>query len=276
MRNDDYCYQMMTSTYAQVPQRGMVVYSKPARKRARHAVTKRMVKHGEQDMRAFHQLCRQEFACAPDAEQALQAVKRAFKVSTLTEETITAEPRYTTPGRPAKARPPDTLVFRIDGKLSISIATQQDLLKQKSCFIVAINEGDPTQLSDEALLPTYKAQSPAEKGFRFLKDPMFLASSAYLKKPERIMALLMVMTLCLLVYAALEYRIRHGLSPQGKTFPNQQGKAIQHPTARWFFQVFVGLHVLRIKHTEKIVLNLPDQHQIILNLLGEPSQFFYS
>jgi len=33
----------------------------------------------------------------------------------------------------------------------------------------------------------------------------------YLKKPERIMALLMVMTVCLLVYAALEYRIRKAL-----------------------------------------------------------------
>ena len=41
-----------------------------------------------------------------------------------------------------------------------------------------------------------------------MKDPSFLASSLYLKKPERIMALFMVMTVCLLVYASLEYRIR--------------------------------------------------------------------
>jgi transposase len=41
-----------------------------------------------------------------------------------------------------------------------------------------------------------------ERGFRFLKDPPFLASSLSLKKPERLMALLMVMTGCLLVYVA--------------------------------------------------------------------------
>lgn len=41
-----------------------------------------------------------------------------------------------------------------------------------------------------------------ERGFRFLKDPMFLASTLFLKKAQRIMALLFVMTLCLLVYAA--------------------------------------------------------------------------
>jgi transposase len=42
-----------------------------------------------------------------------------------------------------------------------------------------------------------------ERGFRFLKDPLFLASSLYLKSPKRIMTLMRVMTLCLLVYAHL-------------------------------------------------------------------------
>ena len=49
------------------------------------------------------------------------------------------------------------------------------------------------------------------------------------------MALLMVMTVCLLVYAALEYRIRTALKEHEATFPDQKGKRIQHPTARWVF-----------------------------------------
>jgi transposase len=48
----------------------------------------------------------------------------------------------------------------------------------------------------------YQGQVQAERGFRCLKDPQCFASSLYLKKPERIMALLMVLTVCLLVYAA--------------------------------------------------------------------------
>ncbi|WP_223946184.1 hypothetical protein, partial [Aeromonas caviae] len=36
-----------------------------------------------------------------------------------------------------------------------------------------------------------KAQQNVERGFRFLKSPEFLTSSLYLKKPERIEALLM-------------------------------------------------------------------------------------
>ena len=54
------------------------------------------------------------------------------------------------------------------------------------------------------------------------------------------MALLMVMTICLLVYAALEYRIRTALKEHAATFPDQKGKRIQNPTARWVFHDFVG------------------------------------
>jgi transposase len=78
----------------------------------------------------------------------------------------------------------------------------------------------------------YKGQVHAERGFRCLNDPQFFASSLYLKKPERIMALLLVMTVCVLVYAALEYRIRKALKAQAVTFPNHQGKQSQNPTAR--------------------------------------------
>jgi transposase len=109
----------------------------------------------------------------------------------------------------------------------------------------------------------------------FLKDPQFLASSLYLKKPERIMALLMVMTVCLLVYAALEYRIRNALKDHGATLPDQKGKRIQNPTARWVFHDFVGIHVLYIPRQGLLVLNLTDEHQRLLQLLGKRYAWFY-
>jgi hypothetical protein len=40
----------------------------------------------------------------------------------------------------------------------------------------------------------------------FLQDLRFLASTLYLQRPERILALLMVMTVCWLIYAARSLR----------------------------------------------------------------------
>jgi transposase len=78
-----------------------------------------------------------------------------------------------------------------------------------------------TQKTHQEVLSASKAQSVPERGFRFLKSPAFLAASLYLKKPERIMALSMVMTVCLLVYAALESRLRQALRNHDETLPDR-------------------------------------------------------
>jgi transposase len=67
----------------------------------------------------------------------------------------------------------------------------------------ATNALDHTQLPPQELWAGDKGQALAERGGRVLKDPRLLASARYLKTPERIMALWMVMTVCLLVYAAV-------------------------------------------------------------------------
>jgi len=89
------------------------------------------------------------------------------------------------------------------------------------------------------------------------------------------MALLMVMTVCLLVSAALESRIRTVLPDNGATFPDQKGKRIQNPTARWVFHSFVGLHVLVIPGQPSIVINLTVEHLHWLQLLGNRYAWFY-
>jgi transposase len=88
------------------------------------------------------------------------------------------------------------------------------------------------------------------------------------------MALLMVMTVCLLVYAALEYRIRHAFKDHGVTFPDQKGKRIQHPTAQWVSHAFVGIHVLFLSGQPSIVINLTEEHRNLLQLLGDRYAWF--
>ena len=90
------------------------------------------------------------------------------------------------------------------------------------------------------------------------------------------MALCMVMTVCLCVYAALAYRLRTALKDHGATFPDQKGKPMQTPTARWVFHSFGGMHVLRIPgQWSPLVLHLTEEHQKLLQLLGKPYARLY-
>jgi hypothetical protein len=73
----------------------------------------------------------------------------------------------------------------------------------------------------------------------------------------------------------LEYRIRQALKDQAATFPDQKGKPTQTPTARWVFHDFVGIHLLCQAGQWPIVLNLTEEHQHLLRLLGQPYMRLY-
>jgi hypothetical protein len=103
-----------------------------------------------------------------------------------------------------------------------------------------------------------------------------VASSFYLKKPERIMAWLTVITACLLVYSVLDYHIRTALKEKEATFPNHKGQPIQNSTARWVFQYFVGIHLPLIPGEWPLILNFTEEHQKLLQLLGQSYERFSS
>jgi transposase len=273
---EGYRCQVLPSTYGGVQQRWVLFYSAPRHPQAQRTVDKQLLKQSDKEGKAFKKLCGTPFACEADAQQALATFAQGLQATFLPASTVCSTPYYGKRGRPSHSAPPAHVVYHIAGALASSLAAHQALVDQQSCFILATNELDETRLSPQALLEGYKGQAQAERGFRFLKDPTFLAASLYLKKPARIMALLMVMTVCLLVYAALEYRIRKALKDSETTFPNQKGKPTQHPTARWVFHYFVGIHLLLVPRQWPVVLNLTEEHQKLLRLLGKAYEWYYS
>ena len=196
-----YCYSAFWTTYAGVEQRWLVIYSElAARKRATKQVDKQLIKQGEQERKAFDELRREAFHCPEDAWRALASFREKLKVLEVHGADVLERRRYKSAGKPAADAVPESVGYHLDGALAAPIAVRQLLLIRRSCLIVATNELDEEVLADEEVLGAYKGQSSkVEGGFRFLKDPMFLASTLYLKRVERVMALLMVMTVCLLV-----------------------------------------------------------------------------
>jgi transposase len=272
---EDSRYGELPSIYGGVPQRWVLIDSAPRQTQAQRTVDQQLRQQSAQEGNAWKKFCRTSFACAADARQALAAFERTLQATFLATGTVYARPRDGKRGRPARDTPPHQVVYYLDGALASSLTSRQALLGQHRCFILATNELDDTHLPPQELLEGDTGQVHAERGCRFLKDPQFLASALSLKKPERIMALLMVMTVCWLVYAALEYRIRQALKEQGATFPNQKGPPVQNPTARWVLRYVVGIHLLLLPGQWPLVLNLTEAHQQLLRLLGKPYERLY-
>jgi transposase len=272
---EGYGDHVLTATDGGVEPRWVLIYAEPRQPQAKRTVDQQLRKQSDQEVKAFKKLCGATCAGEADARQALVTFAQGVQATCLHKSTLCPTPRDGKRGRPRQGAPPDHVVYSIEGALASQLAARQARIDQHRGFILATNALDHTQLPPQELLEGYKGQVHAARGFRFLNDPCFLASSRYLKTPERIMALFMVMTVCLLVYAALEYRIRQALKDHGATFPNQQGKPVQNPTARWVFHDFVGIHLLLIPQQWPIVVNLTAEHQHLLQLLGERYAGFY-
>ena len=141
-------------------------------------------------------------------------------------------------------------------------------------FILATNVLDPCVLSSSDALREYKAQQGVERGFRFLKDPLFFASSVFLKSPKRIAALGMIMALCLLVYNLGQRQLRQALAGQDQTIPNQLGKPTSSPTLRWVFQCFMAVHLVVVQGVQQVV-NLTDDRRHILRFFSPACRRYY-
>jgi transposase len=88
----------------------------------------------------------------------------------------------------------------------------------------------------------------------------------------------MVMGLCLLVYALAKHRLRAELVSRDETLPDQTGKPTQRITIRRVFQAFEGIDILLLTtdgQQQRLILNLTELHQRILEMLGRQVQQCY-
>jgi transposase len=119
-----------------------------------------------------------------------------------------------------------------------------------------------------------------ERGFGFLKNPLFFVSSMFIKKPSRIDALSLIMTLSLLVYSIAERRMRASMEKANKTTPNQINIPTATTTLRWVFQCFEEINLVQTEETyDKTNIYLDGLDRLstkIINLIGGRSLHLYN
>jgi len=276
---EGYSYLEVGNYYGGFRQRWLVVFSKAAYKRESATFRKRLVEKRTQAKKSLKQLSQQEFPTQEAAKIAVRALESQWKFHQVTTVQLEKVFRYKGPGRPRKGEKPEHVGWRVVGEVVDREEAIAEALKSKGKFILGSNELDEEQLPAQMMLTAYKGQAASvERGFRFLKDPIFFASGLFLEKPERIMALLMVMGLSLLIYALAERWLRTELAQRDESIPNQVGKPTQRPTIRRIFQVFRGIDILLIHNPmgiQRQVLNLKPIHLRVLDLLGPEVKKYY-
>ncbi len=281
---DDGWQQEGTLFWAGAPQapageRWVVVRTTHGEERAR-ATLQRQVEQAHQTWeKQFWHLSTQRFACEPDAQAALAQQLKQCLVWLVVHSRLIAHPKQHRPGRPRTGTAPDRAEWQVEASVAVDAEAVTRAVQRKASFLVATNVLDAAQLADQDLIQTYKEQHSVERGFSFLKDPLFLASSVFVKKPSRIVALSLVMVLCLLVYRLAEHRLREQLAATGQTVLNQLKQPTDRPTMRWMFQCFEGISLVGFTlpngPPHRDIAGLEPLHEQVVALLGAYCEKLY-
>lgn len=217
-----------------------------------------------------------EFACEEDARTALEKWKQENPHCLLETVDISTESKREN-GKRGRPRKDEKLVthYVVDAKAVRNEELVQHENKYHGRFI--ISSSDPNLYAEE-MLEKYKNQSKVEKGFRFIKDKSFRVSEVYLKKPERIEALSMIMVLTLMVYSVAEWKLREKLKETGESIPNQIKKQTQKPTLKWVFMLMRGITEVEVKTKSKTkiqVANLDEIKEKLIRLMGKSCKKYY-
>jgi transposase len=261
-----YQWSELCSMHGGIKQRWLLVFSEQAYAREKKTLMKRIDKELVACEKACWHLGNQQFSCQEDARESVKQLNKKYRFHQI-NYTVEAIEKYEGRGRPNPLTPKVLEGYRIictpqKDESQIAIA-----LNKKGRFVLATNQLNPKELSAENILMQYKEQQVVEGGFRFLKDPWFMVDSFFVKTRRRIEALMMIMTLCLLVYNFAQYRVRKNLQESSETVPNQLGKPIKNPTVKWLFQCMEGISIITTAVTAMIT-NLNDLRCKIIRLFG--------
>jgi transposase len=264
-------YQRVELCHYGMAQRWLVVSSQDAWQRAEHTLAKAQAKESAQVQQQLFHLQAQRFPSESEARAALDAIAQRWRYHQLAQVSLTPHSQYARKGRPTKQTPCKAIQWQIHASVRPDLATITRQQQRKACFVLGTTM-PVTALTDAEVVAAYKGQSAVERGFRFLKDPVFFVSSLFVKKPSRLQGLLRVMTLALLVYSVAQRRMRHQLAQHHDTLPNQIGQPGSRPTLRWVFQLLEGINRVTISvqgHVTIVMEGLTTLRRKILQLFGQ-------
>ena len=175
--NKNIFYRKFDVSHYNTKQRWIVCYSNESYQRVVKTIDKKVQREADAIKKQLKKLCSQKFSCSKDAK----------KIAT----DMTKKWNFHAPDQ-IEVKPKEK-IYQIEVQYRVLKEVVEKEKHEKSCFILGSNLL-PTDYTDEEVITGYKNQQAVERGYRFLKDPYFFAQGFFLKKPERISALIMVMT----------------------------------------------------------------------------------
>lgn len=253
--------------------KAMLVFNGNLREQKNQTITKKANSELELLTAKVKKLSTSPCKCHEDAKKMVDELTKKCRFCDITNVEYVEEYKNTTKGRPPKGKESGKVLVSVKVTADVAINKEKvaQKLEQEMMYIIVTNDTDREWTMGE-LLATYKRNSVIERNWRCCKNPKFFVDSIYLKSPSRIDALLWLMSIALLVYAAMEYKIRKVMRENSLEIPSiVKGRVEKQPTMIRLLQ-YVGnsrISVVKASNGPVYITNLKPPLQNILIALGE-------
>ena len=240
-------FNSYVTLYEQV-YRAVVIHSSAHDKR-RHKRLEREVTRSLKSIKGLAKLAeKKSFACKEDAEMMAEKERLNSTDFHRMDITVTEKHRYAS-GRPKKGEP--RLPVETRYVFIINIVEDEAALEKRrkvaGCFVLLTNitNEDGTEYTAEKVLQIYKEQNGIEKNFGFLKDDR-IVNAMFLKLPEHIEALGMILIIALMLWRLMERTMRNNLENNNTTLPGWNDRPTSRPTAYMLTWKFKGALIMSL------------------------------
>lgn len=255
--------------------RSVVVHSSSHDKRRRKSL-ERKIKASAKEIEERLRELPLEYHCEADALVAAEKARSTSGKLHKVETSITTR-EIRKRGRPPKNKPhPTTTRYVLAWQAVVNESAVQREKEIAGCFVLLTNvplEGE-NALDARGVLCNYKGQYAIESGFGFLKDPLIM-NDIFLKSPQRIEVLMMVLIIALMIWRLMERSMRLYLANTDTTLQGWEERATKRPTTYMLTWVIRNIAVAKITQSKRVIIKPPNKRQIeFMNALGVSSEAF--
>jgi transposase len=250
--------------------RAVVIHSSSQDQRRQQRLAREIAVSATTLAAAGGEVAKQAYFCRADAEAAAEQLRGLQSRYHQGEVVIEEHPKYGR-GRPSTHKPRAVQAWRYG--LKVTLHERSEVIARKAqeagCFVLLTNVPTQGEMAHSAggVLRAYKEQHGVEQNFAFLKDPV-IVNSLFLKKPERIEALGLVLLLALMLWRLVERALRVHVETTGSTLTGWDKKETQKPTAFMMMTKFAAVLVLKVGPSRQLAQPFSAVQQAYLRALG--------
>ena len=255
--------------------RAVVIHSSAHDKRRQ----KRIERELNAELKSLNHQCKQavqkDFYCLADALAAKEELGKTKAKYYIVNPEVEERPKYKS-GRPkGGVRKIKEMLYGLSVTVVKDDQAVSELREEAGCFVMITNvpQKGEDSYDSKAILKAYKDQYGIEQNFGFLKDPV-IVNSIFLKKPERIEVLGLVLLLSLLVWRLIEREMRQYIEREKRDLPGWKKRRTTRPTTFMLTTKFQGVMIIKVGNIRKLNKPLTEQQgEYLLALNVNPDVF---